>query len=560
VTSPADIEARLKAAQARHKAGDRAGAEGLYRAVLADHRDDRRALLLLGVLYLEGGRPQGAVAPLSRLVAVEPTHVDAHAGLGSALLALGRNEEAETHLGRAVALQPKHARAWGALAKARRALGRLDEAADALRRQVALAPDDVVAQTNLALVLKEMEDWAAAEAAYDRVLEMAPGNEAAILGKGVARNERGDYEAACRLLGPVVRAGCDEALVVQAYARAARNLGRPAEGVPYLVRAVERPGLSDDDQRALCFELGHVHDALKDYDAAFGWFRRGNERVPKTTDLTPDLVERLIAFFDADRFARLPRAPDPSELPLFIVGMPRSGTSLLEQILDAHPAVHGAGELNAILDLSAHLDTASHPPGRYPACLEGLSATDLEGMARTHLGQLAALAPGAARVTDKMPHNFLHLGLITLLFPGARVIHSVRDPVDTCLSCYFQDFTKAHAYAADLGQLGRHYRAYLRMMAHWKEVLPLPMKAVRYDALVADPEPVVRELLDFCGLPWDPACLAFHTSRRVVRTASQDQVRKPIYKSSVRRWARYESHLGPLLEALGDAVPRPDAP
>jgi hypothetical protein len=246
----------------------------------------------------------------------------------------------------------------------------------------------------------------------------------------------------------------------------------------------------------------------------------------------------------------MPRARVQSDRPIFIVGMVRSGTSLVEQILASHPAVYGAGELPDVTEITRALPGLLGTDDRYPEFLPILNQEAVDSMACRYLDRLNQIAPGAMRVTDKMPGNFMYLGLIELLFPGARIIHCMRDPVDTCLSAYFQDFSNNHPYAYDLSNLGAFYRGYLKLMAHWRKVLHLPLLEVRYEDLVADQERISRTLIEFCGLEWDSRCMQFHDSRRFVETASHDQVNRPLCHHSIARWKNYERHLAPLLAEL----------
>ncbi len=276
--------------------------------------------------------------------------------------------------------------------------------------------------------------------------------------------------------------------------------------------------------------------------------------TPFDPEKTRHGISRKIAFFSRERLARLPRASNESELPVFIVGMPRSGTSLVEQILACHPAVFGAGELRDISRLADSLKAASAPDAEGPEDLAVLDEDSLDDAAAQHLDRLHALGGAAARVTDKMPYNFNNLGLISLLFPRARVIHCVRDPLDTCLSCYFQNFARGNFHSFDLRHVGLFYTQYQRLMRHWRAVLDIPVLDVHYEEHVAEPERVCREMLAFLDLEWDRACLRFHESKRVVKTASRDQVRRPIYTRSAGRWRHYDAYLGPLKEALAGAV------
>jgi hypothetical protein len=231
--------------------------------------------------------------------------------------------------------------------------------------------------------------------------------------------------------------------------------------------------------------------------------------------------------------------------------MPRSGTTLVEQILASHPQVHGAGELTALETILIDQLGARLSPIDRARRLADLSAGDLAAMGGAYISRIRALAPGALRVTDKMPANFRFAGLIRLMLPNARIIHCRRDPVDTCLSCYARKFSRGQPYAYDLRELGLYYRAYDALMAHWRRLLPMDrLIEVRYEQVVGDLEGEARRMIAFLDLAWDDACLTFHRTRRPVRTASVNQVRQPLYRTSVARWRPYEKHLGPLLDAL----------
>jgi hypothetical protein len=256
-------------------------------------------------------------------------------------------------------------------------------------------------------------------------------------------------------------------------------------------------------------------------------------------------IETAVETFTPDFFSRKRGWGNNSELPVFIVGMPRSGTTLVEQICASHPAVFGAGELPDITRLWVALARGGAAPA------DGWQRHRIAQAADAYLEHLRLLGPSAMRVTDKMPGNVYHLGLIAVLFPRARIILCRRDPRDTCLSCYFQWFPSSRLlYTYNLADCARQYLQTERLVAHWRNVLPLPMLEMQYEELVADQETQSRRLIDFLGLPWDPACLEFHKTRRTVTTASVWQVRQPMYSRSVGRWRNYEKHLRPLLDVL----------
>jgi hypothetical protein len=308
----------------------------------------------------------------------------------------------------------------------------------------------------------------------------------------------------------------------------------------------------------LHFALGRTAGKAGADAAAFGHFAAGNRLKRATLDYdgaaTGDNFARAAAAFDAAFFARHQGAGDASALPIVIVGMPRSGTTLVEQILASHPEVHGAGELPELGALATAL--AARTGGRYPECASAADAAAWGELGADYAAALAALAPDKARVCDKLPGNFSRLGLLRAMAPNAAIIHCRRDPLDTCYSCYSQLFAEGQPFAYEQTELGLYYREYEALMAHWHAVLPGRILEVRYEDVVGDLEGQARRLLEHCGLEWDPRCLEFHTTRRTVRTASLVQVRQPIYSSSIGRWRRHEKELAPLIEALGPLASR----
>jgi hypothetical protein len=290
-----------------------------------------------------------------------------------------------------------------------------------------------------------------------------------------------------------------------------------------------------------------------EYPPAFHEYLEGNRLYRRlirySTESQRRYLEELRRGFGPEFMRR--STGDPSELPVFIVGMPRSGTSLVEQVLAGHGAVHGGGELTLLSDAwRRHLGPRFAVD--FAAGVAAMPDAELRAVAGEYLAGLRALAPRASRVTDKMPSNFMQLGLIHALFPGARIVHCRRDPVDTCVSCFTNLFRNGQLFSYDLKELGEFYRLYAEQMEYWRGVLPAgTMLELDYEELVQDLESGARRLVAHCGLAWDPACLDFHTAERAVQTASAWQVRQPVYRSSVQRGRRYADELGPLLEALG---------
>ena len=310
--------------------------------------------------------------------------------------------------------------------------------------------------------------------------------------------------------------------------------------------------LSNYEQVSLHFGLGRLLDAADRYEEAFAHYRQGNTLKHEVFSPADHAryVDDIIATYNSDFMAKAPRANNDSTRPLFIIGMPRSGTTLVEQILVSHPQVAGGGELTFMNDIVRELPSLLGVSAPYLQSLAALTAEVCDRASRYYLDRIATISSDARYVTDKMPGNFMYLGLIALLFPRARIIHCGRDPLDTCLSCYFQYFPAGHPYAYDLDHLGGYYRQYQRLMQHWRTVIRLPMLEVQYQDLVADQERVSREIIAFCDLPWDERCLRFHETGRVVHTLSYDQVRQPLNQRSVGRWRHYDRFLAPLKKHL----------
>lgn len=359
---------------------------------------------------------------------------------------------------------------------------------------------------------------------------------------------------ASSLLSRHFEAGRTTPDMVMMYARLAPQTKREAEAAERIEKSLKSPSLPPPQRKGLHMYAAGLLDRLGRYDDAFDHARRGHAAYPLSYD--PHAFRRemaqQVAWYTPHRLQSLPKATHGWTQPVFIVGMPRSGTSLVEQILDRHPEVAGAGEL---LDLTHVLRQTARQSGggTHQSFLEQATPSQLDAAAGLYLSRVASFAPQARCITDKQPFNWMWLGLVSRLFPEARVIHVVRDPLDTCLSCYLTHFNDSVTHASDLTHLGMNFVDQAKTMAHWRRVLELPILEVSYETLVADAEAQVRRMLEFLDLPWDHRCVRFHESDRFIGTASMHQVRRPLYSSSVGRWKHYERHLGPLVEALQDA-------
>jgi hypothetical protein len=304
------------------------------------------------------------------------------------------------------------------------------------------------------------------------------------------------------------------------------------------------------------FTLGKAYEDIERYDESFLAYEQGNRlkhALLAGSEAEDDaMLEHIMTVFSRDFFAARPKANQSGKAPIFIVGMPRSGTTLLEQILSTLPGVFGAGELKDMKEVVASaMPGADHT--QYPHVVRTFSSEQFPRLGEQYTERVWRHAPEATHIIDKMPSNFFYLGMIHLMLPEAKIIHAMRDPMDSCFSCYSRLFNRENMrFAYDLGTLGRYYARYIRLMRHWHEVLPPgTILDLRYEDMVADMEGQARRALDYLGLPWDEACLEFHHNRRRVKTASLAQVRQPIYKTSVARWKHYQNHLRPLLDIVG---------
>jgi len=514
----------------------------------------------LGNLQKDQGKLDEAVASYRRALQFRPDHSDAHNNLGNAYRDQHKLEEAAASYRSAIRLRPNFAQAHSNLGTALRDLGRHREAEASYRDALRYKPDFAEVHTNLGVVLQDQGKVNEAEACFRESRRLRPDYTEAHVSLAIALAEQGKVDEAIASCKEAIRLNPD---LVTAY----YTLGAVAGSGGYRFSDVEIDKINSllASGKLSAFEAGRLHFTLAGIcdkkgaiDDAFAHYQAGNEQrlrhfrehgTPFDPERHRNMIMDLIATFDKDFFARLVPFGLDTELPVFIVGMPRSGTTLVEQILASHPLVYGAGELRDIPELAALLPGALHTWEKYPVCLSRLDGPALRAQAADQLRRLAQRGGQAERVVDKQPRNRLHVGLITVLFPRARVIHCVRDPMDTCLSCYQQHFDALN-FTSSLEHLGFYYRHYQKLMAHWREVLPKPMFELPYEDLVADLEGVSRQLVSFCGLEWDDRCLAFHENQRAVQTASTFQVRRPVYRSSVGRWKRYESHLKPLVDAL----------
>lgn len=524
----------------------------LYRGILADRPGHVDALNLGGVALVQLGRAAEALPLLHRAAAAARDRADVHYNLGGALKALGRLADATAAYRRALAIEPDDAPSLNNLGFVLSEMGEYAAAETALQNAVTIEDDYAEAHNNLGAVLTELGRLDEATAAIGRALALRPDFAAAHNNLGMALRDNGKIDEAVAAFRRAIAAEPDRA---EAYGNlyGLKTVAATEPDITAMGALLARPSVTDRDAIVLGFALASAHESRGDHDAAFGFLDRANRlkraSIEYDGDARESMIRRITAVFDRDLVARRVGQGCPSPAPIFVIGMPRSGTSLVEQILASHSQVSGGGELRVLPSLVDDLDRRTRT--RYPDFVAGLAAQEFRRLGESYVAGAARRATPGLRFTDKLPDNFLHVGLIHLILPSATIVHCVRDPVDTCVSCYKVNFATGMGFAYDLGELGRYYRLYDALMEHWRAILPGRSVDVSYETLVSSPEAEIRKLLEFCQLGWEDGCLGFHQTARAVRTASAAQVRQPIYTSSVGRWKPYERHLTPLLEALG---------
>jgi tetratricopeptide (TPR) repeat protein len=544
---PDDVGALLEAAGAAQALSRAAEAVALYQRSLALDPGSIEARNNLGNVYLQLGRLEEAAECYRAALAGRPDDARIMRNLGSVLRDLGSRHEAMEVYARAAGIEPGDAGIHCDLGSAQFELRLVDAAAASYRRALALDPRWVPAHLGLALVLRQQRRAPEAEESCRAALAIEPDNVEALASLGELLADRGRFTEAEPLFQ---RAIALNPAFAPAYASIASH--RRMTGADSAWRAGAERMLGGRvplaHEISLHYALGKYFDDLGQYDTAFGHFRQANElgkRLGSKYDRARLVrrVDEIVGLFPVGSAGSPDAAADTSELPVLIVGMPRSGTSLAEQILASHPSVYGAGEViywNSAYDRFRR----SQAEGKPRAAL-------LTALREEYLARLGAVAGGATRVVDKMPGNFLYAGLIHAALPRARIIHMQRHPFDTCLSIYFQNFYNIGPYANDLDDLAHYYQQYVRITDHWRAALPAAsLLEVPYESLVADPETWSRRMVEFIGLPWDARCLEFHMTDRVVITASKWQVRQKISTKSAGRWRNYQQFIAPLRPLL----------
>lgn len=470
------------------------------------------------VQYHQAGQLEQAENIYLQVLKLEPNNVDANHMLGVIAYQLGKYNAAIFLIQKAIKAKPSLADAYCNLGVVLKEAGQLDKAIDNYKKAISLKPNYAYAYHNYGNALAAHGQIDEAINSYRRAIDFKPN-----------------------------------------YVEAHRSLSRKKRWVRHdedfekMLRLYEQKNLSDNQKMQLAFGLGNAYEELKDYGNAFNTILEGN-RLNRSSYMysianEKNYFAKIKNIFSINFFTSHTNMGCPDKTPIFILGMPRSGTTLVEQILASHPQVFGAGELNVLIDLVKNLSPV-HTSNRFPDCILDLDSDTFTNLGTKYIDQIRKYSPTATHITDKMPANFLRIGLIKAILPNAKIIHCRRDPMDNCWSIFKNYLPEIKGYAYNLTELGQYYILYQDLMRHWHAMIPGFIYDIKYEDVVSDQEKQTKKLLKFCGLPWNKDCLNFHKTKRSISTASNTQVRRPIYNDSVNLWKRYEDQLNPLKKVL----------
>jgi len=533
-------------------------------------------LFNLGEVHRRFGNKEEARGCFARAVQLNPKHGEALNNLAGMLLDVGQFAEAMETIEQLLKVQPRSAQAYVNLGHACRVGGAIEAATSSYKNALVLDSKCKQALSELASLSVNTGDFQRAESYLKKMDELADDDGQILTAVIRARilERKGDVEQAFEAIKPYREQHPDHVGVASCYATIQEQRGELEEAAATLEEILNGHETIASEGIGIQFSLGKIYDSLKDPERAFSNYEIGNENrkkafvVPYTNEQSDANFDELVTRYSKENFDIMPASGCDSNTPIFIVGMPRSGTSLTEQILSSHPDVFGGGELCYLRDAvnEAQRTKPDEEISGFRFSREQLTETvsdclissddpqrtksQLDQISQAYLSELRRLDPEADRITDKMPYNFLSLPIIAKAFPNAKIIHCRRNPIDTCLSCYFQNFFRGNLYAFGLDSLAHYYRRYFELVDFYRSELEIEFLDWDYEAVVSHPEERVRLLLEYCELPWNDACLEFHKSKRVIDTASYQQVRKPIYTKSVARWEKYRDHIGVLVDQL----------
>ena len=550
-SKPDNIIAKGNLAVALQNTNQLKEAINLFENLSISHPDDANVWFNLALSYAEIDKDDTRIRKCyQRVLQNDPKHTGALINLGKIYKDDNFFIDSEELLQKAINIDPTNPVAYFNLAELYSKFGEHNEAIEQYKKCIAYGMEIDQVYVKIGKVHEALRNYDAAQKSYQEIDKLPGAQPVACLNQGILQKLLGDFQRATELLRNAIE---HDHSFSTAYFNLSDLQALELKDIEKISSLLTKD-ITDNDKIRLYFALFNYHNANKDYGNAFVNLQKGCElkRRSQAYDINNEAndLSAVKNFFTTDRIKSLQPNKQRDLTPVFILGMPRSGTSLVEQILASHPEVYGAGELGYIKNIiDKHLRTVENPDA-YPSALQNITTDVIQKMGDEYLARLRKMNKDRMFITDKLPHNFLYIGFIKTILPNARIIHCKRNPMDTCWSVYTHLFDGKHSYSYQLDELARHYKLYKDIMNHWHSILPGQVYDISYEDLISDPESNIQQLLSACGLEWDHACLDFHKNKRGVATASATQVRKPINKSAVKRWAPYEDKLTPLISGL----------
>ena len=525
-------------------------ADDLIKSFFEDNED--YGLLYKGVRHLHASRYRKAEDAFKKVLIEDGNNIDALRFMGILAFKSGNHDIAEAMLTKALKLDPTYSLVWANLAQVFSVTGQLDKAKKSFKNILNMTPKNGLIWAEYGTVLTKLANYKEGRDAYLKALEFKPDSPRVHLSLGHVYKTMGEIDNSIDSYKNTI---LQNNLSGEAYWSLA-NLKTYSFSMNEIKDMEEtlKGDMSDIERSQMYFALGKAYEVKKDFDKSFKNYYEGNKvkkaLIKYSSDDTTDNTKRILDFFNQENIQKLAKSSTNDRDPIFILGMPRSGSTLVDQIISSHSKVDGTQELPNIIKIAAELN--SNNQNNYPEVLKELDDSKLSNLGKVYISETAWARDTAPFFIDKMPNNFIHIGLIKTILPNAKIIDTRRDPMDTCFSCFKQFFARGQLFTYSLEDLGNYYTDYIRAMNHWHNVYGKDIYTVHYDNVINETEETIRELIDYCELPFEKECLEFYNSSRPVKTPSAEQVRQPIYKSGLNYWKNYEKHLLPLKKIIDE--------
>ena len=509
-------------------------------------------LLYKGVRHLHASRYRKAEDAFKKVLIEDENNIDALRFMGILAFKSGNHDIAEAMLTKALKLDPTYSLVWANLAQVFSVTGQLDKAKKSFKNILNMEPKNGLIWAEYGTVLTKLANYEEGRDAYLKALEFKPDSPRVHLSLGHVYKTMGEIDNSIDSYKNTI---LQNNLSGEAYWSLA-NLKTYSFSENEIIDMEEtlKGEMSDIERSQMHFALGKAYEVKKDFDKSFKNYYEGNKvkkgLIKYSSDDTTDNTKRILNFFNKENIQKLAKSSTEDRDPIFVLGMPRSGSTLVDQIISSHSKVDGTQELPNIIKIAAELN--SNNQKNYPEVLKELDESELSNLGKDYISETAWARDSAPFFIDKMPNNFIHIGLIKTILPNAKIIDTRRDPMDTCFSCFKQFFARGQLFTYSLEDLGNYYTDYIRAMNHWHNVYGKDIYTVHYDNVINETEETIRELIDYCELPFEKECLEFYNSSRPVKTPSAEQVRQPIYKSGLNYWKNYEKHLLPLKKIIDE--------